>query len=109
MGMPSGGRPAPSPPPYSSPPTPRPSPPPPAAKLRIVRIEGMPDPVVQGLVAGGDEHFASSPGEFVIVHELVTVMSKFLIRAVRAEALDGAFEEIPPLLRLVQVKRGGFG
>src|SRR5205814_10453478 len=46
-------------------------PPTPAAKLRIIRIEGMPDPVVQGLVAGGDEHFASSPGEFVIVHELV--------------------------------------
>ena len=58
---------------------------------------------MQRLVAGSDEHFASGPGKFIIVHELISIMGQLLIRAVRAEAFDCPFEKIPPLLRLLQV------
>src|SRR2546421_5369300 len=76
------------------------APPTPFPGVRVVRIEPLEQAFLIGLVAGGDKQFAGGPGQFIIVHEFVAVMSDSLVGARLAIFSDRLFEEVPAFLRL---------
>ena len=55
------------------------------------------------------EEFAGRPGQLVIVHKFIAIMSDFLIGPILAEFRDSTVNEAPAFFGFLKIKRGGLG
>src|SRR5436190_16185048 len=61
------------------------------------------DLLLKSRFTGGQKHFTGGPGQFIVMHELVAVMSNLLISSVFAIFRDRARQEFPTLPGFCQV------
>jgi hypothetical protein len=85
------------------------TPPGPAAGGGVGGIVPLDEFLLVGGIAGGKEHLAGGPRQFVVMHEEIAVLGELLVGAILAVGGDGICKEGPSQLRFPEVEGGGVG